>query len=140
MVMDKLLIGIDPDVNKSGYAVWSPENKSFLGLWDYSLFDIFVKLQYMRDVYDIFVYLEDGRLAKGVWHKHGAKNVGKNMAIAQQIHTFMDAHHIPYLLLRPAGYSKYDHKTFCNITGWPIKERTNSEKRAAAMMVFGRTK
>lgn len=138
---ERLLIGLDADVEKSGMAVWDPNAKVFVQLSDYSLFELFVKLNDLRERFDIFVYLEDAALSKGMWHRGGigaAKNVGKNMAIAKQIRVFMDAHKIPYRLLKPNGYSKYDHRTFCNITGWPAKLRTNNEKRAAGMMVFGR--
>lgn len=142
-IMDKLLIGIDPDVQKSGFALWSPEHQTFLGLHDYSLFELFVKLQELHASHNLFVYLEAGHLVKRFWQKKGhgvAKSVGANNEIGRQIQVFMEANHIPYVLLKPNGYSKYDHRTFCNITGWPVKEKTNSEKRAAAMMVFGRTK
>jgi len=141
--MDKLLIGIDADVDKSGFSVWDPKAKEFVQLSDYSLFELFVKLNDLHQRFELMVYLEDASLSKGMWHRGGigaAKNVGKNMAIAKQIRVFMDANHISYQLLKPNGYSRYDHRTFCRITGWPLQERTNSEKRAAAMMVFGRTK
>lgn len=141
--MDKLLIGIDADVDKSGFSVWDPKSKAFVQLSDYSLFELFVKLNDLHQRFELTVYLEDASLAKGMWHKGGigaAKNVGKNMAIARQIQVFMDEHKIPYRLLKPNGYSKYDHRTFCKITGWPVNEKTNPEKRAAGMMVFGRTK
>lgn len=141
---ERLLIGLDADVEKSGMAVWDPNAKVFVQLSDYSLFELFVKLNDLHQRFELMVYLEDANLIRAVWHKKGgigaAKNVGKNMAIAKQIRVFMDSHHIQYQLLKPAGYSKYDHRTFCSITGWPAKERTNPEKRAAAMMVFGRTK
>lgn len=139
--MDKLLIGLDADVDRSGLAIWNPVAKSFVQLSDYSLFELFVKLGDLHQRFELMVYLEDANLIKAVWHKGGrgaAKNVGKNMAIAKQIRVFMDAQKIPYRLLKPNGYSKYDHQAFCKLTGWPVSEKTNPEKRAAAMMVFGR--
>lgn len=141
--MNKILVGIDADNEKSGIAIWCPSAKAFLEMATYSLFELFVKLGDLHSRFDMFVYLEDANQIKAVWHRGGkgaGKNVGKNMAIAKQIRIYMDAHRIPYQLLKPAGYSKYDHSTFCKITGHPLASPTNSEKRAAAMMVYGRTK
>lgn len=142
--MKKLLIGIDADNDRSGYAVWDPSERGFVHLSDYRLYDIFVKLNELNQRFDIFVYLEDANLIKAIWHKKGgigaARNVGKNMAIADQLRIFMEDNNINFTLLKPSGYSKYDHKSFCKITGWPEKIRTNPEKRAAGMMVYGRRK
>lgn len=143
MSITKVLVGIDPDVNRSGVAVWCPESQKFLEITDCRLFELFVKLGDLHERHDIFVYLEAGHMVKQYWQKKGhgvAKAVGANNEIGRQIQVFMDANHIPYQLLKPAGYSNYDHAKFCMITGWPKQVRTNNEKRAAAMMVYGRKK
>lgn len=141
MNKSKILVGIDPDVVKSGVALLDTYSQSFLALSDYRLFELFVKLGEWHEKYDIFVYLEAGHMVKQYWQKKGhgvAKSVGANNEIGRQIQVFMDENHIPYQLLKPSGYSNYDHETFCNITGWPKSSRTNPEKRAAGMMVYGK--
>lgn len=138
---DMILIGIDPDVQKSGFAVWGTNDQKFIELSDYPLFELMCRLKEMNEATQIFVYLEAGHKLKQFWQKKGhgvAKAVGANNEIGRQIEVFLNATHIPYRLLKPAGYSNYDHKAFCRITGWPEKIRTNPEKRAAGMMVFGR--
>lgn len=138
-----ILIGIDPDVHRSGLAIWSVGDQKFLELSDYPLFDLLIRLRDLHEAHSVMVYLEAGHKVKQFWQKKGhgvAKSVGANNEIGRQIEVFMNAGHIPYKLLKPAGYSKYDHKSFCKITGWPEKIRTNPEKRAAGMMVYGRRK
>lgn len=138
--MKKLHIGIDPDLHKSGYALWWPEERK-MELFDYTMYELMCELLYQHRSHDVTVYLEAGHTVKKHWHKKSvgtANNVGKNHAVGQIIEAFLKAEKIPYMLLKPAGYSNYDHGTFCKITGWPVKVKTNPEKRAAGMMVFGR--
>lgn len=141
--MDKLLIGIDPGTTKSGFAVYSPEHKTIISLSCYMMFELFVKLNEMNCSHEIFVYLEDPALDRRTWHgggKGSARDVGMNQGVSRQIQIFMDAHHIPYMLLRPNGYSQWTHERFCKVTGWDKGKPTNKDNRAAGIMVFGRTK
>lgn len=132
------VIGIDPDVSKSGFSIYNRVTKN-LELFDYDLFDLFNVLLQMKDL-NILVRLEAGHLEKGVWHKGGngaAKKVGANHEIGRQIEKFCKSNQIRYQLVKPCGFSSYDHNKFCSITGWDKKIRTNPEKRVAGLLVWG---
>jgi len=135
---EKLFIGIDPDVDKSGFALWLPEFKELM-LNQYSLFDLFNELLGYHKNYDLTVVLEAGHKVKKTWHKGGngmAKRVGANNEIGRQIEKFLTDNKISFELVMPKGYSSYTHKDFCKITGY--KGQTNSEKRVSGLLVYGR--
>ena len=140
----KLIIGIDPDVQKSGFAIWNTESKQFEEVLDVRLWELFGWLERLNTAKErspIKVYMEAGYIVKRHWQKKGhgvAKSVGENQGICKAIEAFLNHLNIPYELLPPAGYSNYTHEAFCKITGWDKSIRTNSEKRAAAMMVYRR--
>ena len=131
-----LIIGIDPDLDKSGFAVIN--DGRYVQICSEFLWDVFDQLlNFNLGVErDDMVYIEDGRLTKGTWHKHGQKNVGKNQAICKLLVEFCKAHSIPYTQLKPAGYSDMfkNVDVFKAATGWV--ERTNEDARAAAAMIF----
>ncbi|MBB6236505.1 hypothetical protein HDC90_001117 [Pedobacter sp. AK013] len=138
--MTDIFIGIDPDVDKSGMAVW--DKQTYQELCCLSLWDMFTALSAYHASYSVLVRLEAGWKAKGLnWHTKGgngaANDVGRNHEIGRQIEKYCIANNIPYVLVLPQGYSSYNHTKFCAITGWPSSSRTNSETRVAGMMVFG---
>lgn len=131
------IIGIDPDVDKSGFAYWIMGQK--LRLEQYDLHDTFFTLMNLRE--NCFVRLEAGHTVKATWHKGGngmAKRVGANQEIGRQIEKLCIKFKIPYVLVKPCGLSQINHGTFCKITGWPIKELTNPEKRVAGLLCFNK--
>jgi hypothetical protein len=134
-------IGIDPDVSKSGLAVWDTKNKCFEDLCCEDMPDLCNSLSALHEAYSIVVRLEAGWLANGLnWHRGGlgsANAVGRNHEIGRQIEKYCIKQSIPYQLVKPLGYSSYKHQTFCAITKWPLTQRTNSETRVAGMLVFG---
>jgi hypothetical protein len=129
-----LIIGIDPDLDKSGFAVI--EGGKFTHISCKPIWNVFDTLNYYGLTENWMVYIEDGRLTKGTWHKHGQKNVGKNQAICKLLVEFCKAHSIPYTQLKPAGYSDMfkNVDVFKAATGWT--ERTNEDARAAAAMIY----
>jgi len=134
----KIAIGIDPDTIESGLAVYG---NGKLELFTFPLFQLFMKLVELKMENEITVYLESGHLVKGIWHKGGvgaAKRVGANHQIGKEIEKFLIYSNIKYHLVNPQGYSQYSHKSFCRITGWNEKVRTNSEKRVAGLLCFGK--
>lgn len=142
----KILIGIDPDVQKSGVAVYDVDSKKIVIISDFKLHELFYFLSRLTEIAQhepIKVYLEAGYTVKKHWQKKGhgvAKSVGENQGICKAIEAYLQDMNIPYELLPPAGYSKYTHEAFCKITGWDVAEKTNPEKRAAGMIVWGRKK
>lgn len=135
---EEFIIGIDPDVDKSGVASFHVQSKQLilgqLDLWD--LLNDICKFDLNGK---ILVRLEAGHTVKSTWHKGGngmAKRVGANHEIGRQIEKFCKRFSIPYTLVKPCGLSQINHATFCKITGWPIKELTNPEKRVAGLLAF----
>src|SRR5690606_38758112 len=113
-----IYIGIDPDVDKSGYAVLDSKTKE-LDLYNYSFWEIIEDLK--SYLIPITVIIEAGWLhKKSNWH--GQKNVytaakiGKNVGANHQV-------------------GKLSHKEFKAITGY--KKRTNQDQRDAGMLVYG---
>ena len=132
-----ILIGIDPDLRKSGVSIYNKEKKKLtmctcMFIWD--LFD-FLDKQVLS-----MTYLEYPSNTN-TWHKGGkgaALNVGKNQAIAIIIWDFLKHKNINHILIAPAGYSGIfeDEEHFKQTTGW--NERTNKDARASAAMIWGR--
>lgn len=136
----KCAIGIDPDVDESGLAIYFKHNKQ-LELMQFDLYRLFMKIVQLHLKYDVTVYLEAGHRVKKTWQRRTVgviKDVGRNNEIGSQIEKFLKGQGIKHVLIEPKGYSSYDHDYFCKITGWDKSKRTNPEKRVAGMMAFGR--
>jgi hypothetical protein len=140
MEKTKTLIGIDPDLHKSGITVIEDgviKECTTLPLWN--MFN-FLNCYY-GDV-GCLVVLEDSTLGKSAnWHKGGkqtAANVGKNQAISIILREFCDAHKLTCQCVPPSGYSKlFDDETlFRQTTGW--EKQTNKDARASCAIVWGR--
>lgn len=142
-------IGIDPDVDRSGFALWDKAKKKLVALSTEDLFDLTALLQAYNSANRIMVRLEAGWLIaksnfsdRNILGSRGAneriaKNVGANHEIGRQIEKYCKKNNIPYELVKPLGYSDYKHDTFCAYTGWSGTKRTNSEERVAGMLVYG---
>lgn len=132
------IIGIDPDCSKSGFALH--HNKRVFKLFELTLWELFDQLMYLKSsIRDIKVRLEAGHKVNRTWHKGGngmAKRVGANNEIGRQIEKFCIEHDIALELVNPCGLSNVNHETFCKITGWDIKQKTNPEKRVAGLLAF----
>lgn len=134
----KFIIGIDPDTNKSGFAIFNTQNKR-LTLHEYVLWDLFYEL--LKFDVPMLVRLEAGHTVKSTWHKGGngmAKRVGANAEIGRQIEKFCMTHNIDHVLIKPCGLSQVTHDTFCKITGWDVKVLTNPEKRVAGLLCWNK--
>lgn len=132
-----VIIGIDPDVDRSGYALFWTEGKNLI-LQQYPLWDVFNCLFEDAEIWNVFVRLEAGHAVKKTWQRRTAgaiKDVGRNNEIGSQIEKFLKEHNIPYELVPPFGGSKVNHDLFCKITGWDKKKKTNPETRVAGLLV-----
>lgn len=137
-------IGIDPDIDKSGIATWEPGSRTLSV--DIITFPHLVAV--LHDIYKIDtgntkVILEAGWLNKqSNFHKwinpavdmRVAAKVGQNHAVGKLIEQFLIEYDIPYELVRPRA-GKWDAAQFKTFTG--LTQRTNSEMRDAAKLVFG---
>lgn len=134
-------IGIDPDVEKSGFALINGKDYELLNL---TFFELFEKLKTLKKD-KLKVYVECGYLNKSNWHtkRNGSAAVnaqigqrtGANHEVAKKILEMCVYLEIEHYAIRPTA-RKIDSKTFQALT--KIKERTNQEKRDAFMLVFGR--
>lgn len=149
--MDKIFIGIDPDVDKSGFAYWSGDT---LKLRNLKFFDL---LQAIKDAVPTLVLLEAGWLNKDSRHAttkipflKGSKGsrewriavfnckigerVGRNHQVGMFIEEFLIYKNIPYELIRPTKHKITEHKVFCGFVKHKFG-RSNQEQRDAAMLI-----
>ena len=141
-----LYIGIDPDVDKSGFAVWNKPAQKFESIEALGLAEIMSFFQVMKISIEIVV-IEAGYLNKGNRHTFKGQsvaaaaktgeNVGRNHQRGMDIVEILEWMRIPYRLQKPITPNKWkdDAAYFKTITGWHGK--TNPEKRDAAMLVYG---
>ena len=136
--MTDIIIGIDPDLEKSGVAILgqSLELKNLTFAETVNLF---------RSQQDQIkkVVIEAGWLNKKSNFRYGhsksageriAKNVGENHATGKLLAEMAKSCGLAVVLVKPSR-SKVDSKEFNRITGW--QGRTNQEQRDAAMLIFG---
>lgn len=137
-----MIIGIDPDLIKSGIACLHQDTKR-IEMTCLSFVDL-IKFVRMNQPIIKCVYLEAGWLnQKSSWHaaenKNTAakigKNVGQNHATGMLMQQCLEAENVKVILVKPTT-TKYDAEQFEKLT--KIKTRTNQEMRDAAMLVFGR--
>ena len=140
---DKFLIGIDPDVEKSGVAIIDGNNVTIDNLTFFQLFD-YLKF-YKEKERKPTVYVECGFLNKSNWHKKAGKSAafnakigeytGANFETAKKICEMCEYLNIPHVKVKPTA-SKKDSEFFKKLTG--ITTRTNQEQRDAFMLIYGR--
>ena len=142
---EPLYIGIDPDVTKSGFAVWHKPLKRFPSIEALTLPEMLDELHSLRDNIAIVV-VEAGFLNKGNRHTFKGQsvaaaaktgeNVGRNHQRGMDIVEILEWMKIPYRLQKPSTKNswKNDEKIFQKMTG---VKGGNPEKRDAAMLVFG---
>ena len=141
--MAKLLIGIDPDVDKSGMAFYDGNEYCLENLTFFELFD-FLKFYKEREDKPV-VYVEKGSLNKSNWHSKNDKShkwnsnigaaLGRNFETANKIIEMCQYLKLPYVEVKPTR-KKIDSDTFKKLTGF--NKRTTQEQRDAFMLIFGR--
>ncbi|PKN16495.1 MAG: hypothetical protein CVU66_00665 [Deltaproteobacteria bacterium HGW-Deltaproteobacteria-23] len=150
----RYIIGIDPDLTKSGFAVYDSQEKKMVQCEALSFSELQWKLKRFQP--DCFVRLEAGwlikksnwRTAKKLGKKFSpsqassiaerqAKNVGENHATGKLIEQYLKENNIPYELVRPFGATAFFRNTamFQKTTGW--SKRTNNDARSAAAICWG---
>jgi len=157
MKENKVYIGIDPDVDKSGVAYYDSKTK-FLQMTNQSFFNLYEYLKVMKDNLkgeNIIVVIEAGwenkkpnfrqsyfdkKLKKYIAYTESVKEkmaskTGRNEETGKKIVEMCEYLDLQYLLVKPTT-SKIKSDAFVKITG--VVGRTNQEQRDAAMLVFGR--
>ena len=139
----RLLIGIDPDVDKNGFASWDCDKQDFTAIESYGFYDLLENLLMLKKHITI-VRIEAGWLnVKSNYHpaqsqrmrEKIAKNVGENHRVGKLIVEFCDRNDIPVELVKPLGKVWKSHEQFKRDVGnkWSV---TNQDKRDAAFLVW----
>lgn len=136
------IIGIDPDLRKSGYANFDTELKHFTQVTSLYLWDLFKEIKLQSGFSESIVYIEHSE-KNCVWHggrNTTSINVGKNKAISIILIDFCEKNGINYKTVEPSGYSiLFDNIDIFQIqTDW--LKKTNKDARAAAAIVFSKIK
>jgi hypothetical protein len=141
-----ILIGIDPDVDKSGIAYYDTSDSS-LELSNLSFFQLFDYLSWMKESGIKFkATLEAGwKNEKSNWHdeKSGSrvasligKHTGRNHETGRKIEEMLIYLMVEYELRIPnKNVHKIGKSEFNKLTKY--KKQTNQDQRDAAMLVFG---
>lgn len=142
---NSILIGIDPDISKSGFAAIISGATEFYELTTYPFFEMLDRIQQLNlNAGGVEVYIEAAWLiSKSNWHGSKSmgiaskigKSVGANHQVGRLIEEFCIHYQIPYKLIKPSD-SKKDSKYFEQVTGYKL--RTNQEMRDAGMLIYGR--
>ena len=150
----RYIVGIDPDLTKSGFAVYDRVEKRLVECTTVS----FTGVQWLieKKYPGCFVRLEAGWLiAKSNWHlsralgakyspitaqriaERQAKNVGENHAVGKLLNEWLTEKKIPFELVKPFGATTFfkDRKVFKATTGW--EARTHNDGRTAAAICWG---
>jgi hypothetical protein len=139
MINKNILIGIDPDTEKSGVAIkydgLQLYNMTFFQLYDF-LFNF--KMENVK------VYIECGFLNGGNRHKvlggslalnsKIGERIGANHEIAKKICEMCEYLKIEFIQVRPTK-TKSNSDYFKKITGY--NKRTNQEQRDACLLIWG---
>lgn len=143
--MQKLYIGVDPDIDKSGVCLYY--SKTNFELLNLKFFELFDKLYLLKDCenLDIEVVIESGWLNKSNWHKvtNGSAAInaniglrtGANHEVGRKIVEMCQYLGLKHHLIKPTK-SKVNAETFKAITKY--QGRTNSEMRDSCLLVYGR--
>lgn len=142
-----IIIGIDCDVDKSGFAI--VDRGEINSLHNFPLWGVFDFLkayheEFKKGDYELLVVIEagwidkNGNEAKNKSYHGGGKgssyDVGRNSEIGRQIAKFCKDNGVDYVLRQPRGYSGLNAAQFKSITKYDGK--TNSETRVAAMFAL----
>ncbi len=140
-MLKPLIVGIDPDLEKSGVAVLKD---SSLRLGNMRFYDLTQYFEVNKDQIKKVV-IEAGWLNKksNLHSRYGqskrageriAKNVGENHATGKLLVEMAESLGLTVVLVKPTK-SKKNSEEFNRITGWQGK--TNQEQRDAGMLIWG---
>lgn len=137
-------IGIDPDVNKSGFAVWSKPKQKFLKIVALEFWQMIDEICQLDKENTTFILDSTFQSKKSNWHSQKSvgvagmigRKVGKNNQVAELLIQYFDRNGYQYKIVNPAGkaFTNSD-KNFKFLTGY--KARTNKDMREAAILVYG---
>lgn len=138
----RMLLGIDPDCDRSGVAF---KNGKLIELSNLTFFQLFDFLSFYKEREEKpIVYIECGFLNSSNWHKKAnasaslnakiGERTGANFEVAKKIVEMCEYLNLEYVKVKPTR-SKVNADFFKQITG--IAQRTNAEMRDAYMLIHG---
>lgn len=141
----RYILGIDPDKDASGIALWDRKTRTLERL---ELMTLPVLVDFcQRNRETVFVYLEAGHQINFIWGLQPgwslqkaaskARDVGVNHGVAYCLIQCFEHHHIGYICVEPRGKKgdvKFTPELLKQLTGW---ETTNKELLSAAKLVVG---
>lgn len=136
-----LIIGIDPDLEKSGVAVLKDgslrlDNMRFYDLTQYfevnkdQIKKVVIEAGWMNKKSNLHGRIGQSKRAG----ERIAKNVGENHATGKLLVEMAESLGLAVVLVRPTK-TKKNSEEFNRITGW--QGRTNQEQRDAGMLIWG---
>ncbi|WP_313515611.1 hypothetical protein [Sphingobacterium sp.] len=144
-----LIIGIDPDVDNNGIAIYQRENKK-LELYALSFFQLFDLLALKKELIKEVIVEASWLIKKSNFHnetkgvrvssKIGSKT-GANHEVGRKIIEMCEYLKIPCQGIKPLKKrwkgrdGKISHEEFFKLTGF--SSSTNQEKRDAGLLVWG---
>lgn len=139
--MNNLIIGIDPDLIKSGVAILKDgslrlDNMRFYDLTQYfevnkdQIEKVIIEAGWLNKKSNVHGYYGQSKSAG----ERIAKNVGENHATGKLLVEMAKSLNLSVIEVRPTC-AKKNSEEFNRITGWV--GRSNQEQRDAAMLIFG---
>lgn len=142
MIFANIYLGIDPDSDRSGIALWDAREKKLLECKAVNFFEVLHLLDVVKDQKGIAI-IEAGWLnKKSNFHpaqgpsvrENIAKKVGQCEQVGKLLVQYCELHAIRYQTIRPTRNKKQNDFIFQQ-TQWP--GRSNQEMRDAAALVYG---
>lgn len=138
------LVGIDPDVEKCGFAVKDKSTGEITEVFAIHFFDVINRLNQLRQEGLVIVYVDAGwMIGKSNWHDNQgsrrgekiAKNVGACHQVGKLIVEYCQRKGVVCHQVRPNG-SKIAATAFAKMGLW--KGRINQDMRDAVLLISGR--
>ena len=136
--MSKIVVGIDPDQEKNGVAIFI--NGKLAELHMYNNMEIFANILLKYPKEDLLFSIENVCTTNTIFGKHLTKNakvdmeiarkVGRNQQAQKELERMLEYYEIRFKRYKPASDWKKQTKTFQLATGW--KGRSNEDTRSAA--------
>lgn len=136
--MDKITVGIDPDGDKHGVAIYI--NGKLKQLAMLSTVQIVHEIILPYKEHDLLFAIENVNTTNKIFDKHltdnkkvnmeVARKVGRNQQSQLELESWLDFYDVKYKRYKPSSEWKKTEKLFKRITGWT--GRSNEDKRSAA--------
>lgn len=136
--MDKYTVGIDPDGDKHGVAIYL--NGKLVKLAMMNAVQIVNQIILPYKDQDLLFAIENVNTTNKIFDKHLTKNskvdmeiarkVGRNQQAQLELEMWLDFYQVKYKRYKPSSEWKKTENLFKRITGWT--GRSNEDKRSAA--------